>query len=213
MNETRIDLLRHGEVEGGERYRGSTDDALTPRGWEQMRAAVGDACPWTRIISSPLQRCAEFAVELAERHSLPLELDARLREIHFGAWEGKTAAELFAACPEHLARFWNDPVNHPPPEAENLLSFETRVLAVWREYSALASRERVLMITHGGVIRVIVGHMQGLAWPERLGMKVPHAHIFNYVCGSLTNDVFQGTPDETPSPCKKEGGDERNPRL
>ncbi len=184
MNETRVDLLRHGEVEGGERYRGSTDDALTTRGWEQMRAAVGDACPWTCIISSPLKRCAEFAVELAERQAIPLELDARLREIHFGTWEGKTAAELLAWHPEHLTRFWNDPVNNPPPDAEPLLHFEARVLAAWHEHGAPTAGERVLIITHGGVIRAIVGHMQGLAWPERLGIAVPHAHVVSYICAN-----------------------------
>ena len=67
MNETHVDLLRHGEVEGGERYRGSTDDALSARGWEQMRAAVGDACAWTGIVSSPLKRCAEFGPIAAYR--------------------------------------------------------------------------------------------------------------------------------------------------
>ena len=207
MNATRIDLLRHGEVEGGERYRGSTDDALSARGWEQMRAAVGDACAWECIISSPLKRCAEFAVELAERHALPLEFDARLQEIHFGAWEGKTAAELLVSHPEHLTRFWNDPVNNPPPEAENLLNFETRVLSAWHEHSAPTSGKRVLIITHGGVIRTIVGHMQGLAWPDRLRIEVPHASVVHYVYGNLTDNVTcQDLTGKTPYHCEGEGG-------
>jgi len=177
MTGTRVDLLRHGATEGGERYRGSTDDVLSARGWEQMRAAVGDACSWSRIVSSPLKRCAEFAAELAQRHALPVEFDARLREIHFGTWEGKTAAELLAEHPEHIARFWNDPVHNPPPDAENLLHFEARVLAAWNEHLARHIGKQVLIITHGGPIRAIVGHIHSLSWPDRFGIEVPHASI------------------------------------
>ena len=188
MTETHVDLMRHGEVEGGERYRGSTDDALSARGWEQMRAAVGDTCPWSCIISSPLQRCAAFATELAQRRALPLEFDARLQEIHFGTWEGKTAAELLVSHPQHLARFWNDPLHNPPPGAEALQSFEARVLAAWNEHLRRQIGKQVLIITHGGPIRMLVGHMQGLPWPERLGINVPHASIV-----SLNGGIeFQG---------------------
>ncbi len=188
MTGTRIDLLRHGETEGGERYRGSTDDVLSARGWEQMRAAVGEACPWTGIISSPLKRCAEFAAELAQRHALPVEFDARLREIHFGAWEGKTATELLASHPEHIARFWKDPALNPPPGGEALASFEARVLAAWHEHRARQIGRQVLIITHGGPIRAIVGHMQGLSWPDRFEIEVPHASIRRVQAhtGSLT---------------------------
>jgi len=50
-----------------------------------MRQAVGENCPWQAIASSPLSRCADFARELAARHGLPLEIDARLIELGFGA--------------------------------------------------------------------------------------------------------------------------------
>ncbi|MFZ0006897.1 MAG: histidine phosphatase family protein, partial [Steroidobacteraceae bacterium] len=63
-----VHVLRHGETEGGARYWGRTDVALSARGWEQMRAAVAGHS-WERIVSSPLQRCAAFAEALAgERH-------------------------------------------------------------------------------------------------------------------------------------------------
>ena len=55
-----LDLLRHGETEQGG-LRGSLDDALTEKGWAQMRDAVAEAGPWQVLVSSPLQRCARFA--------------------------------------------------------------------------------------------------------------------------------------------------------
>ena len=58
---TVVDLLRHGEPDGGQKFRGSVDDPLNVRGWEQMRTAVGNYREWEVIISSPLIRCAAFA--------------------------------------------------------------------------------------------------------------------------------------------------------
>ena len=62
----RLDLLRHGETESGGGFRGSLDDALTARGWAQMRTAV-EGGRWDLLVSSPLQRCRAFAEELAQR--------------------------------------------------------------------------------------------------------------------------------------------------
>ena len=178
---TRIDLLRHGETVGGSRYRGSLDDALTPHGWAAMRAALGEGCDWNRIVSSPLRRCADFARDLATRQALPLAIDARLREIHFGAWEGKTAAELLATDPEAVTRFWNDPVKHPPPGAEDVRALEARVLLAWEELVRRCNGEQVLVVTHGGPLRIILGRVQGLSLAESLQIEVPLARCFQVV--------------------------------
>ena len=74
----RIDLLRHGETELSHTLRGSTDDALTDSGWQQMQQTVDQFLknnspnPWDIVFSSPLQRCALFADEIAS--NLKLEL-------------------------------------------------------------------------------------------------------------------------------------------
>ena len=88
---TTIDLIRHGEPVGGSKYRGQTDDPLSEKGWAQMRAALVGHQPWEVVVTSPLVRCRAFAEELAARLALPLEVDARLMEIGFGEWEGRTA--------------------------------------------------------------------------------------------------------------------------
>lgn len=163
---TLIALLRHGETAGGACFRGSTDDPLTPLGWRQMAAAV-EGETWTRIVASPLKRCAEFAHELAARLAIPLELDERLCEMHFGAWEGRTAAELMESDGEALARFWRDPAACPPPGAERLHDFQARVLDAWRDLRQSADGGRVLLVAHGGTIRTIVCDVLGHP-PERL---------------------------------------------
>ena len=147
----RLDLLRHGETELGGGLRGSLDDALTANGWTQMRAAVVDGGPWDRIVSSPLQRCARFAAELGEQLNLSVHLDKDLQELHFGAWEGQSAAALMETDAEALGLFWADPYGFTPPQGEPVSAFSARVLAaVARLYAAYAS-ERILLVSHGGV--------------------------------------------------------------
>jgi alpha-ribazole phosphatase/probable phosphoglycerate mutase len=165
---TLVDLLRHGEPVGGRRYRGQTDDPLSDKGWQQMRAAVARRDPWQVIYSSPLLRCADFARELAGRLSLPLHLDARLMEIGFGAWEGRTADELRRDDPQRLKRFWQDPVANRPEGAETLESFRHRVAAAWREILASHPGERILIVGHAGITRMIM----------TLVLGSPPAHMF-----------------------------------
>lgn len=174
---TRIDLLRHGRTASSGCYAGSHDTPLTPRGWKQMRSAIGRDHPWQCIISSPLRRCIVFARALARRRGLPLEIESRLREYHFGAWEGKSAAELLAADPEGLARFWEDPVRHPPPGGEDLRRFQERVLMTWRGLLARYAGKHLLIVTHGGPIRVILGQVRHLSFLEGLRLEIPHASL------------------------------------
>lgn len=178
-----LDLMRHGEPVGGRRYRGQSDDPLSEKGWSQMREAVGDAAPWTRIVSSPLARCRAFAETLAERHALPLVLDPRLREVGFGVWEGKNAAEIETAWPGHLARFKADPLAARPAGAEALDVFHARVRAALDELVAAQAEQHVLLVGHAGVLRM------ALAWA--LHMPLENAYRVEVASASLTRLRFE----------------------
>ncbi|HHS7809593.1 alpha-ribazole phosphatase family protein [Pseudomonas putida] len=174
----RLDLLRHGETELGGGLRGSLDDALTEKGWAQMRAAVMAGGPWDRLISSPLQRCARFAAELGEQLNLPVQLDKDLQELHFGAWEGQSAAALMETDAEALGLFWADPYSFTPPQGEPVSDFAARVLgAVARLHQAHAG-ERILLISHGGVMRLLLAQARGLPREQLLNVEVAHAALF-----------------------------------
>ena len=174
---TTLDLMRHGEPVGGRKYRGQLDDPLSEKGWEEMRQAVGDNCPWQAIVSSPLLRCAEFARELAGRHRLPLEVDSRLVELGFGAWEGYTAQELITKDPEILARFRSDPLSNTPPGAESLAVFQGRILEAWYGLHERHNGKHVLVIAHAGVIRMMVAHVLGVPLQHIFRLQVPSAGI------------------------------------
>lgn len=175
---TLIGLLRHGEVEGGACFRGSTDDPLTDIGLDQMRAATEGGHRWDRVITSPLGRCAAFAREFARRHSLPLTFDERIKELHFGAWEGRTATELMAEDPIALARFWADPDGHPPPTGEPLSHFQARVLAAWDNIVRSYTGQKILLVTHGGVIRILLCHVQQRPVGKLLEIEVKHGALY-----------------------------------
>jgi alpha-ribazole phosphatase len=179
---TTLDLMRHGEPVGGRKYRGQIDDPLSEKGWAQMRAAVGEAQPWTRIVSSPLARCSEFAESLAQQHALPLTLDERLMEVGFGAWEGKTAGEIEHDAPGTLARFKADPVNARPAGAEPLTEFKARVAAGLEALLAQHAGQHVLLVGHAGVIRM------ALAWA--LHIPLEHAYRIEVATASFTRLRF-----------------------
>ncbi|KMT56773.1 alpha-ribazole phosphatase family protein [Pseudomonas fildesensis] len=174
-----LDLLRHGETELGGGLRGSLDDALTEKGWAQMRAAVLERGPWDRLVSSPLQRCARFAEELGTQLNLPVSLEKDLQELHFGAWEGQSAAALMEIDAEGLGLFWADPYSFTPPEGEPVSDFSDRVLdAVSRLHRAYAG-QRVLLISHGGVMRLLLAQARGLPREQLLNVEVGHGGLFS----------------------------------
>jgi len=175
----RLDLLRHGETELGGGLRGSLDDALTARGWEQMHAAVTAGGPWDRLVSSPLQRCAHFAQQLGARLDVPVHVDKDLQELHFGAWEGRSAAALMDTDAEALGRFWADPYRFTPPDGEPVLAFSARVLAAVDRLHAAYTGQRVLLVSHGGVMRLLLARARGLPREQLLNVDVAHGALFS----------------------------------
>lgn len=187
--QTQIDLLRHGEPVGGRRYRGQSDDPLSEKGWRQMRAAVaGMTRDWHVIYSSPLLRCAAFGQELSEQLSIPLKTDPRLKEIGFGAWEGRTPDEINRDDATTLTRFWLDPVGNRPQGAETIASFHARVQAAWNEICTSERGRRVLIVGHAGITRMILSLVLGS----------PPEHMFRIQVGNagFTRIRIQGTGTE-----------------
>ena len=173
---TWIDLLRHGEPEGGRRYRGQLDDPLSDTGWAQMRAAVNGSDTWDVILSSPLCRCQAFAEELSAARDLPLHIEPDFAEIHFGAWEGLTMEQIAETQADALSAFWDDGLLNPPPGGEDVGSFGKRVATAWERWSEHLQGQRVLLVCHGGVIRVAMAHVLGVSPQSMMArLQVPYA--------------------------------------
>lgn len=110
------------------------------------------------VITSPLQRCRLLAEAL---HPSP-RLDARLMEIHFGAWEGRSWDEIDRAA---LDRWAAALLDHAPPGGESARQMQARAIAC---LDALANEglTACIVVTHAGVIRAASGHARALPTGE-----------------------------------------------
>jgi alpha-ribazole phosphatase len=164
---TTLDMIRHGEPQGGRRYRGQRDDPLSELGWAQMRAAVAGHAPWSTIITSPLSRCQAFAAELAGQLNLPLEIEPDLGEGGFGVWEGLTSSAIELRWPGAIARFRRDPLHCQPDGAEPIPLFYRRVAAVIDAILQRHAGGHPLLVGHAGQMRMAMAHLLELP-AERL---------------------------------------------
>lgn len=162
MIKLHLDLLRHGETTLSHTLRGHLDDALTEHGWLQMQSTIQqyrDAqVHWDVIISSPLQRCQNFAAVLAEQLELPLIFNAEIKEMYFGDWEGRSTQIIYENEPELLANFWQFPTQYHAPNGESLNQFQQRVLHGFNEIYVQMQQHnwnKALIVTHGGVIKLL----------------------------------------------------------
>ncbi|ENO84491.1 alpha-ribazole phosphatase family protein [Thauera linaloolentis] len=123
--------------------------------------------------ASPLVRARMLADQFATPLA-PLRLDARLKEIHFGAWEGQAFSTIGAAIDDWAA----DPLGFRAPGGESAREMTARVLHWLDELQASAPAAPVVVVAHGGPLRVLAGHLLGLP-PERwLGL--------DFGCGQAT---------------------------
>jgi len=154
-----IDLLRHGALEGGVKYRGSVDDALTEQGRQQMNKVWQAVCDdVSMIISSPLSRCAIPAQAWAAASDIPCVLDKRVQELFYGDWEGKTAGEIHVAHPHMLETWRKDPTNMCPPQGESMLNFSARIQGFLSSLEDTYQNEHILLVAHSGTIRMLIAH-------------------------------------------------------
>jgi alpha-ribazole phosphatase len=169
MNRLQIDFLRHGEPEGGRRYRGhGVDDPLSNLGWQQMWAAVGQKRPWDVVISSPMQRCLSFAQALAAQQALSVVVEPDFREVGFGLWEGKNAQEIRQNDHDALVNFYRDPIAHRPPNAEPLDHFRQRVGRALQQLMDSPAGQHILVVAHAGVMRAVISWM----------LNAPLSHLY-----------------------------------
>lgn len=148
-------LIRHPapQVAAGVCY-GRTDLALAADVAAAAARILPQLPPQLPLYTSPLQRCAQLAKAL---HPAP-QSDARLQEMHFGAWEMSPWDRIQRAALDSWAA---DPLGYVPPQGESVGELQRRVHSFLDEARQLCLESAVL-VTHAGVMKVIVGRAQGL---------------------------------------------------
>ena len=180
---TIIDILRHGEPEGGSMYRGGgTDHHLSDDGWKQMHKSVQrNASEWSSIVTSPMLRCSEFAQHLSDSKNIPLEVVEHFREAGYGKWEGRTATEIMHASEKEYWNFFEDPVSNRPENAELLEFFTPRVNDAFGKLLSDYQGQNVLLVTHLGVTRAILGIILGMPLESQQLIDMPFAGMVRII--------------------------------
>jgi len=161
----RIVLWRHGQTDWNlvNRFQGHSDIPLNQTGIEQARRAAPllFGLRPSKIISSDLVRAKQTAEELANLSKLPIHIDPGLRETNGGKWEGRTGAENRADDYEKFVN-WLDGNDEPAGDFGERRS-EIALRAVTAIENALDQKtETLVVVTHGGTARIIIGKMLGL---------------------------------------------------
>lgn len=184
-----IDLLRHGELSGGVRYRGTTEAELTPAGRAAMDAVWAELVGSVDVIlSSPLGRCHGPAEAWSAQSGAPCEIVDDFREMHYGEWEGLTPDEIEHRFPGMLSRWRKNPAGMSIPGAEKLERFAARVVAAWEKAMITHAGRRILIVGHSGTCRVILAHVIGAPLSATRRFMVPYSfwsRIQKSECGYL----------------------------
>lgn len=163
---SRFTLMRHGSVAGRPALYGHTNVVLSDKGLSDMHKAaelVDLDDNIDKIISSPMLRCATFAERYSEMYNIKNQLDPRITEMDFGRWDGLPYDRLKHHWSK-LEAFWANPYKVTPPEGERLKQFGKRVISFWRETMEANQGEHYLIVTHGGVIRIILANILDIDW-------------------------------------------------
>jgi broad specificity phosphatase PhoE len=160
---TTLLLVRHGETDWNRegRWQGHSDTHLNETGREQARRIAAELDGVDVIYSSDLARAHETAEIIAGDLGLPVRVDARLRERSFGAWEGLTAEQIEAGFREEHLR-WLAREGAGADDAEPFEAFGARVRSFLADVLDAHPDQTVLLVAHGGSIRVIHAFASGL---------------------------------------------------
>ncbi|MBB5789551.1 histidine phosphatase family protein [Jiangella mangrovi] len=164
---TTITLARHGRTawHEGNRYTGSSDVGLDDVGHQQaaaLAAAQRGADVPDALYASDLLRAQQTAAAVAAVTGLAVHTDPRLRELDFGAAEGRTLAQLRAADPDAVAAFEHDPVAHHHPGGEHPEAAADRAQRALLDVVDRHPDQNVLVICHNTLMRLLVCRLTGI---------------------------------------------------
>ena len=163
----KIHFIRHNKVMGPAALYGHNDIAVAPQDNQKlMEQLLAQNIKPTQIISSPLKRCQSLATALSKALGCSLSIEPAFKEMDFGSYDGVPFDDLVQSEEKWqvLERFWQDPVQNTLPNAELLAGFSYRVLQAWRKLISSNVEGDLIVICHGGVIRMIIAHLLGIDW-------------------------------------------------
>lgn len=172
----KVDLLRHGELVGGVKYRGRQDDPLTEAGAQSMQCVWQQVHTTVQVIyASPLSRCRELALKWAAQQGIPCHIDERIAEMHYGEWEGLTHDEIHARDPGMLVQWRNNPEGMRPPGGESPEELQLRIGDFWNGLTEQHQGEHVLVVAHSGSLRMLIAAAMNAPIVTTRHLHMPYA--------------------------------------
>jgi alpha-ribazole phosphatase/probable phosphoglycerate mutase len=175
-------FIRHAETDLARTFCGHSDPPINARGREQIQQLIrelngeGIEC----IFTSDLDRAASTARTMSNSLGVPCIERPKLREINFGGWEGLTWQQI-QELDESYARRWSESFpSLPAPGGEAFADFQARVIAEVTEIFKDPHWEQVAVVTHGGVMRVFLQAICGLAENEAWELTKTYCSFFKY---------------------------------
>jgi len=177
-----IILVRHVKVDGPAALYGRTDIAADKNENNKLLTELSErynsdsGALLDLIISSPLQRCRLLAEQLSKQINIPMDCIEELQEMDFGQFDGLAFDQLVDERSLNteiegpwstLEGFWQAPAQATLPNAESLIEFHQRVVLSWKKLAERAiknNQKKILVLCHGGVIRIILAEILALNW-------------------------------------------------
>jgi broad specificity phosphatase PhoE len=176
----KILLIRHAETDFAGTFCGHSDPPVNERGRLQIEQLVAELQPHKldAVYSSDLERALATAAPIAASFSVSLQVTANLREIAFGDWENFTWEQIEQRDSAYAQRWVAEFPRLPAPSGENLASFEKRAL---KEFDGvIASNQSSAIVTHAGVLRVILTRRCGLSDEQAWLQTKTYCSVFAY---------------------------------
>ncbi len=176
-------LLRHGRTTQPGTYTGLSDAELSDTGRNQIRSLQPffSNLSFDHCFCSPLVRCRE-TFKLLDIHTT-FTIDKNLQEIHFGRWEGLSFDQIEERFPGQIEQWSKKNDDFRFPGGDSITEFNGRV-CLWIDKLLTKNFNRVLIVSHAGVLRSFICHL--------LGIGPSHAFAFNVREGQVTKLTVTG---------------------
>jgi alpha-ribazole phosphatase/probable phosphoglycerate mutase len=164
---TKIYLIRHGETvgAGSMRYKGHLDVPLSENGIKQIKRLAEYLSQNTdlhTVYASDLDRAVKSAEIIGGLSGLKTVVIKELKERNFGEWEGMTFGEIEKKWPDAFRAWADNPLKFSPVGGESTLEARDRVMPVFNEITNKPQGQNIAIVSHGGVIRIILCELLGI---------------------------------------------------
>lgn len=151
----KIILIRHAETAMAGRFCGHSDPDLNAAGEMQLAHIVEQVLPLgiDRIVSSDLRRASRTAQVIGQEIGVEPEFRQRLREIHFGLWEGMSWNEITARFPRETQAWIAEFPKRSAPQGEPYAKLCARVKAEFNSFLHISTDGVTAVVTHRGPMR------------------------------------------------------------